>query len=256
MQNFFGPYQYKVGVMKTVRFTITFLFLVLLSPQLYCQFVQEKEISDNDKYIPYQEMQIAVTDASTSEAIVSDVRVKGIHPKNTTVFTAITDTVFEIKNYRLYTVSCVEKGYMYYTEKFWPDEKLIHLQKVDLHPLEVGLKTDIRDITFLGNKTEIYHKSRPALAELIEWLELNPEVTISVIGHVNGPDQKHSKKFYQKASEERAQAVIDYLVVKGISADRLKVDGKGNTQMIYENPSTDWQNQANRRIEIEIVDIE
>jgi outer membrane protein OmpA-like peptidoglycan-associated protein len=241
--------------MTTVRVLTILGLLTILAPSVMGQFVQEKEITDNGKHITYQEMQIAVTDASALEPIVTDVRVNGIHPKKTTVFKAISDTIFEIKNYRLYSVSCVEKGFMYYTEKFWPDEKMIHLQKVELHPIEVGLKTDIREIIFLGDKVEIYHTSRPALAQLIEWLELNPNVSVSVIGHVNGPDNNHSKRFYQKASEDRSRAVVAYLVEKGIDPERLSVDGKGNSQMIYENPSTDWQNKANRRIEIEITGV-
>lgn len=241
--------------MEILRSLSILVLLSILAPRVIGQFVQEKEITDNGKHITYQEMQIAVTDASNQEPIVTEVRVNGIHPKNTTVFKSISDTIFEIKNYRLYSVSCVEKGFMYYTEKFWPDEKTVHLQKIELQPLEIGLKMDIRDITFLGNKVAIYRSSRPALAQLIEWLELNPNVSVSIIGHVNGPDNNHSKKFYLKASKDRSQAVVAYLVEKGIDPERLSVDGKGNTQMIYENPSTDWQNKANRRIEIKITDI-
>lgn len=242
--------------MKTARLFSILVLFTFLGTRVMGQFVQEKEISASNKYVPFQEMQIAVTDASTDEPFVTDIRVDGIHRRNTTVFESLSDTIFEIKNYRLYSVSCVEEGFMYYTEKFWPDEKMVHLQKVELQPVEIGLKTDIRDITFLGNKTEIYHTSRPAMAQLMEWLDLNPGVSVSVIGHVNGPDNDHGKKFYQKASEDRSRAVVAYLIEKGIDPSRLSIDGKGNTQMIYENPSTDWQNKANRRIEIEITKID
>jgi outer membrane protein OmpA-like peptidoglycan-associated protein len=218
--------------------------------------VPEKEISKTENDVPYQEMKITVTDVSTGDPFITDIYVNGIHPRKTAVFKSLSDTVFEIKNYRLYSVSCIEKGYMYYTEKFWPDEKIMHLQKVELQPLEIGTKIDIQDITFLGNKTEIYHTSRPALAQLIKWLDLNGNVSISVIGHVNGPDNDHSRKFYQKASVERSKAVVKYLTENGIDSQRLSADGKGNTQMLYENPSTDWQNKANRRIEIEITKID
>lgn len=237
------------------RIISTFLVMVGfgISFSVNAQFVQEKKISDSGSNVDYQEMQIQITDASNGDEVISDVRVKGLNPRKTVVFESIADTVFEIKNYRLYTVSCIEEGYMYYTEKFWPAEEVVHLQQVKLHPLRSGLKTDIRDISFLGNKTEIYHKSRSALDELTEWLKLNPKVKVAVIGHVNGPDQTRSKKFYRKVSEERAQAVIDYVISKGISADRLEARGAGNSQMIYPDPKTDWQNEANRRIEIEVT---
>jgi outer membrane protein OmpA-like peptidoglycan-associated protein len=144
---------------------------------------------------------------------------------------------------------------MYYAEKFWPEEKAVHTQEVRLKPLATGLKTDIRDIVFLGDKTEIYHKSKPALDELIEFLTLNKSVRIAVIGHVNGPDNDRSERVYRKASIERAQAVVDYLVGAGIDPERLEAVGKGNTEMIYADPQTEWQNEANRRIEIEILSL-
>jgi outer membrane protein OmpA-like peptidoglycan-associated protein len=219
------------------------------------QFVQEKKISDADNHVAYQEMNIKVTESSSHASIPADVRIKGLNPRKIVVMEDVQDTTFEIKNYRLYTVSCVQKGYMYYAEKFWPSESELHEQKVDLIPIQVGLKTDVRDITFLGDKTEIYHKSREVLDEIIEWLELNPDVKIAIIGHVNGPDDAKKDRFYRKASEERAQSVVNHLVKSGIPADRLSVKGAGNSEMLYLNPTTDWQTEANRRIEIEVIEI-
>jgi outer membrane protein OmpA-like peptidoglycan-associated protein len=111
----------------------------------------------------------------------------------------------------------------------------------------------MREITFLGDKTEIYARSKPALDDVIRWLQLNSSVSIAIIGHVNGPDNERSARFYQKASLERAKAVRDYLIENGINEARLDIKGAGNTEMIYADPATDWQNEANRRIEIEII---
>ena len=238
-----------------IHFTLATLTVILAASSVHGQFVQEKEISDTEKYLTYQEMQLVVFDDKTTAPLTADVTVIGLHPRDPIVFENIADTLFEIKNYRLYTVSCAKVGYMYYSEKFWPDEELIHQQKVGLHPLEVGLKTDIQDITFLGNKTEIYHKSKPALDDLAGWLKDNPKVKIAVIGHVNGPDASKSRKFYMDASVDRAKAVVEYLISLGISADRLVAKGAGNSEMVYPDPQTDWQNQANRRIQIEILEI-
>ena len=123
--------------MKSVRFFSILITLSFLGNQATGQFVPEKEISKTENYVPYQEMKITVTDVSTGDPFITDIYVNGIHPRKTTVLKSLSDTIFEIKNYRLYSVSCNEKGYMYYTEKFWPDEKMIHLQKVVEH--EVNL---------------------------------------------------------------------------------------------------------------------
>jgi outer membrane protein OmpA-like peptidoglycan-associated protein len=217
----------------------------------YGQFVQEKAIRSNEAE-KYQEMQIEVFNPM-GDPLIADILVKGLNPRKTVVLENVSDTAFEIKDYRLYTVSCIEEGYMYYAEKFWPKEDIVHHQKVQLQPLESGLKTSVQDITFLGDQTEIYHKSKPALEEVIRWMELNPEIRIAVIGHVNGPDKSKSEKFYNKASYKRAETVVNYLSTHGIDADRLEIRGAGNKEMLFPNPETDWQNQANRRIEIEVL---
>ena len=84
-------------------------------------------------------------------------------------------------------------------------------------------------------------------------MTLNPTVKIAVIGHVNGPDNNKSQKFYNKASTMRAKAVVDYLIAQGIDSERLEAKGAGNTEMLFPEPNTDWEHEANRRIEIEVV---
>lgn len=232
---------------------LTAACLVFFALPSYGQFVEERSISPDEASIDNQMMDLSVIDAKSGNLVPADVNIYGLNPRKPVLFEAVEDTSFAISNYRLYTVSCVKEGYMYYSEKFWPEEKATHKQEVTLIPLEIGLKTDVRNIVFLGDKTEIYHKSKPALAELIRFLDINPTVRIAIIGHVNGPDNDRSKRFYQRASEDRAEAVKNYLVEEGISEDRLEVRGAGNTEMIYPDPITDWQNEANRRVEIEVI---
>lgn len=232
------------------------VYLLTLAMALLCtltnaQFVQEKALKANEPFVE-QKMEITIFDAETKNPVDVDLYIKGLNSRKTVVIESVADTTFVIRNYRLYTLSCLKEGYMYYADKFWPNESSVHHQKIEMQPLKKGLSTDIRDIVFLGDKTEIYHKSRPALGEMIAFLEINPGVEIVLIGHVNGPDNKKSAKFYKKASIERAEAVMKYLVDNGIDAKRISADGKGNTEMMYPDPATDWQNQANRRIEMVI----
>lgn len=235
------------------RSIFTFGLLLVLNSLAQAQFVTDKAIEDGEAAPEFQVMNISVFDAATKQPLPSDIRVKGLNPRKAIEFENVTDTVIEIRNYRMYSVSCIKPGYMYYAEKFWPEEAMIHSQSVAMRQLELGLKTDIRDVVFLGDKTQIYHKSKPALDELIEFLNINKTVKIAIIGHVNGPDNNRANRVYQKASVERAKSVHDYLVESGIDPKRLEVRGAGNTEMIYPDPITDWQNEANRRIEIEII---
>jgi outer membrane protein OmpA-like peptidoglycan-associated protein len=219
------------------------------------QFVTEKEIKSSDADPDDQTMQIEVFNGSTREGMKADVLIKGMNPRKTVVLEDVDDTTLVLKKYRLYTVSVVKEGFMYFAHKFWPDEISVHTEPVELKPLAVGLKTSVEDITFLGDETEIYHKSVPALEEIQQWLNLNPNVHICIVGHVNGPDNDKSKNFYKKASERRAEAVKSWLIQHGIKAERLTIRGAGNEEMIYKDPKTDWENQANRRVELEVTKI-
>ncbi|MDZ4823230.1 MAG: OmpA family protein [Flavobacteriales bacterium] len=230
------------------------LFLSLCAPIiLSAQFVAEKSIAANEPEITEQKMQIEVYDGKTRMGMAADVRIKGLNARKTIVLEAVSDTTIVINKYRSYTVSCVKEGYMYFAHKFWPDEMVLHIEAVDMKPLAIGQKTSIEDITFLGDETEIYHKSAPALDELIQFMTVNPTLKICVIGHGNGPDIDIGDKKIRKATEKRSQAVINYLVQRGVSGERLSMRGAGNTEMIYADPKTDWQAEANRRIEIEVI---
>ena len=238
-----------------ITYLVAAIGLVLVGSPAQGQFTTEKAIDSTQTTIEEQKMQLLVTDFRTKKSIDADVMVKGLNPRKTVVFTDLSDSTLLLKKYRIYTVSVVKKGYMYFAHKFWPNETNIHLERIELKPLAVGLKTSVEDITFLGDETQIYHKSVPALEELIEFLNTNPTAAIAVIGHANGPisDEQKSDSFYRKASEKRSQAVVDYLIQHGVAAERLVAKGLGNKQMIYPDPQTDWQVEANRRIEIEVT---
>ncbi len=239
--------------------TLLFSCLLMAKNTSYSQFFEELKIDSTQ--VPEaedQKMQITVTDFRSKMFIEADVMIKGLNPRKTVVFKNFTDSTMLLKNYRIYTVSVVKEGYMYYAHKFWPAESSTHYERVELKPLSVGLKTSIEDITFLGDETQLYHKSVPALEELVQFMTVNPSVKVCIIGHANCPvneEKKNSDAYYRRASEKRGEAVVDYLVQHGIAADRLSTRGMGNKQMLYPDPQTEWQVSANRRVEIEVTDL-
>ena len=241
--------------MKNFIISVVCLFISFaFSSTAYSQFVQEKAIDSTRVEFEDQQMIIKVLDAATAQKTSADVVIKGLNPRKPVVLKSVSDTTLILKSYRLYTVSVVKAGYMYFARKFWPEEKQVHEEKVKLQPLSMGLRTDIEDITFLGDETEIYFKSIPALEELVSFLQVNPNVKIKIIGHANGPNTlKRGESFYKKASEKRAESVRDYLIEHGIEPGRLVTGGAGNKEMRFPDPTTDWETQANRRIEIEVI---
>ncbi len=246
--------------MKFALYFITVVSALLLAPGLVsAQFVQELKIDSTQvPEVEDQKMQITVTDFKSKMYTDADVMIKGLNPRKTVVLKNFTDSTLLLKSYRIYTVSVVKEGFMYYAHKFWPAEATTHYERVELKPLSVGLKTSIEDITFLGDETQLYHKSTPALEELVQFLTVNPSVKICIIGHANCPvneDKKNSDAYYRRASEKRAESVVEYLVQHGIDKTRLSTRGMGNKQMLYPDPQTEWQVSANRRIEIEVTEL-
>jgi len=236
-------------------FRCLFAVLLLISGGAVAQFTSDKAVdSTSNAEIEEQKMLLKVIDKATKQPVKADIIIKGLNPRKPVIFPAVSDTAIGLKNYRLYSVSVVKEGYMYYARKFWPEESTEHVEKIELRQLKVGLKTSVEDITFLGDQTDIYHKSFPALQELIQFMQINPDVKLLVIGHANGPEaEKKPASFYKKGSEKRAEAVRDYLIQRGVSPERLATKGAGNSEMIYPDPRTDWETQANRRIEIEVI---
>ena len=71
---------------------------------------------------------------------------------------------------------------------------------------------------------------------------------IQVTGYT---DSRGSARYNQALSERRASAVRDYLVSKGIAANKVWAIGKGESQPVADN-NTAAGRQANRRVEIKV----
>ncbi len=85
------------------------------------------------------------------------------------------------------------------------------------------------DTLFDFNKSVLRPAGRVALDKFIaDTRDISPE-TISVVGNT---DRIGSERYNQILSEQRAQAVKNYLVSKGIESSRIQTEGKGETQPV------------------------
>ena len=80
---------------------------------------------------------------------------------------------------------------------------------------------------------------------------MNSEVKIEIQGHVFSMEENSFAG--QKISEARAKRVFNYLVMNGISKDRMITKGYGNTRPIFPNPRFSYEEQMNRRVEIKVL---
>ncbi len=199
-----------------------------------------------------QKMRLMIFDQDTDLPITADVSIEGVYPGTPLEEQKVHDYIFDIKSYRTYTVSCNKSGYMFYSNKIVPGKDSIMEVQIKLQQIKPGRKVSLKNIKFAPDLADILPISRPALEELLKFMNANPTVKIEIEGHVNGPNSPNKKKF-QSLSKERAEAIYNHLVLHGVEKNRIKYKGYGNTQMIYTSPVTDGQSEANRRVEIRVT---
>lgn len=114
----------------------------------------------------------------------------------------------------------------------------------------------IKTINFLFAFDKFYlsERAKAELDKLSKILTDNPDLTIEIQGHT---DASGSDNYNQKLSDKRAQSVINYLVAKGVTKNRLTKVSKGEAAPIainnLENGNASTKGMSfNRRIELRL----
>lgn len=108
----------------------------------------------------------------------------------------------------------------------------------------------LSNLNFETNKASIQTSSLAVLNDLLEIMLLKPEMKIEVIGHTDSDGDDTANL---ALSQQRAEAVKNHLVSKGIAPNRIKATGKGETQPIADNGTTKGK-AMNRRTEVNILE--
>jgi OOP family OmpA-OmpF porin len=100
--------------------------------------------------------------------------------------------------------------------------------------------------TFAFDQYELTPEAKMGLAENLEGLSNQPDLSIVIQGHTDaiGPED-----YNQKLSEQRAQSVYEYFISKGVSPERMQTVGYGESRPVADN-STAQGRALNRRTEI------
>ncbi|WP_128547271.1 OmpA family protein [Larkinella soli] len=121
-------------------------------------------------------------------------------------------------------------------------------QELTLVPIEVGRAVRLNNIFFDLGKATLREESFPELDRMVITLNENPKMTIELGGHT---DNSGSNEFNLKLSQDRADAVREYFIGKGIEPDRIASKGYGEAKPVATNDS-EVGKQANRRVEFVI----
>jgi outer membrane protein OmpA-like peptidoglycan-associated protein len=162
---------------------------------------------------------------------------------------------------RNYNITYEAVDYLYQSDNLNIDDSTAYQtisRPVELEPLKVGQKLVVRNIFFDSGKSELKPESKLELDKLVNLMQKFPGLIVEIAGHT---DAAGSNELNQKLSEKRAQSVAQYLIDKGIAANRLKTVGYGEERPIAKNNNDDGspnrQGMAmNRRFEFTVLSVD
>lgn len=151
-----------------------------------------------------------------------------------------------------YALNATAKGYLFYSENFVLKGGSIkdpYRKDAPMNKIEVGKSVVLKNVFFDTDKYDLKSKSKIELDKLVSFLEKNTTITIELGGHT---DNVGSAKSNQILSNNRAKAVYNYLLEKGIAKERLATKGYGDVKPIADN-NTEAGRAENRRTEFKIL---
>lgn len=202
-------------------------------------------------------VQGTVYDAKTKKGIPSSVELID-NSNNVTVTKVQTDETgfyfITLPVGKDYTFTVNRQGYLFYSKLYELASKQAdstYKNDIPLQPIEVNVTTRLNNIQFETNSFKLLPVSLIELDKLLQLLNENPALKIEISGHT---DNTGSAADNLKLSQNRAKAVVDYLVSKGVDAKRLTWKGYGATKPIADN-KTEEGKARNRRTEFTIMSL-
>ena len=196
-----------------------------------------------------------ITDASTHKGIPSAVELTDNNTQQLVTKIPTDETGFYFMTLPLgkdYTFTVNRKGYLFYSDVFalstkQPDST--YQKDIALQPVRLNASVTLKNIQFELNSFELQKMSLIELEKLIQLLNDNPGIKVKINGHT---DNTGNTADNLKLSNNRAKAVVDYLVSKGIDAKRLSYQGLGESKPVADNNTEDGR-AKNRRTEFTIT---
>lgn len=142
-------------------------------------------------------------------------------------------------------VNIKQDGYAYDTKLVTVCENNHHIVTSDaeVKRIEVGKICDLHDIYFATNSFVLTEKSKRLIDLFVDFLYNNGTVKVEIQGHTDNVGNDNDNL---ELSDRRAKSVYNYLIEKGIPANRLRYKGYGESKPIADN-NTEAGRAQNRR---------
>ncbi len=204
-------------------------------------------VQDCDQLKPLDSVKITLTDLQSKQRI-----------KQLTTSTSGRYKV-EVENKADYQLTIEKNGY--FTKMITVSaamenatDTLTHT-KTCLQAFNVGKAIVLKNILFDYKKADLREQSKVELDKLISIMKDNPAIRIELSAHT---DSVGSDNYNLKLSQARAQSCTEYLILMGISADRIFAKGYGKNRPVAPNTLPDGNDnpngrQLNRRTEFMVL---
>jgi outer membrane protein OmpA-like peptidoglycan-associated protein/tetratricopeptide (TPR) repeat protein len=151
-----------------------------------------------------------------------------------------------------YGISVHKEDYLFHSENFDLPKSAEYQEvtkDIKLKNIAVGNSIVLKNIFFDFNKSTLRQESENEIQQLVKLLSSVPTMKIEISGHT---DNRGSDEYNKNLSNQRAKAVYNRLIEKGIDASRLTFIGYGEEKPIATN-DTEEGRQLNRRTEFKVL---
>ena len=152
-----------------------------------------------------------------------------------------------------YALNAVREHYLFYSENFEIEgeySKILPYEKdIALKRIELGENIVLKNVFFDTDKDILKPESEAELNRLVTLMQQNPQMKVEISGHT---DNVGSKEHNVTLSKNRAKAVFDFLVNKGVDSKKMTHVGYGFDKPISTNDTPEGR-ALNRRTEFTII---